>query len=180
MALVHRSPESGSENRLAVWGRWHAVFTYDLAGVDLLEMLAFLENVGLDAPFYILHPLRRAPRAVWAHASGAVNGASESGKTCASDGWPNSTTILLAGDIVEIYKASPAFQQTVRMTSDIVSNGSGQATLAFGQTLRGSPPDDSEVRVVNPRFTMVLNAPVEDQIDDSAFSSFTLEMREDV
>lgn len=176
-ARIFRSPLSGGDQTMGIWGRWIATFEYDgLDEDDALPILSFCEYVGMSSTFTLLHPTLRNPRSAWSHANGLVQGGSQTGKSLATDGWPNNTLILKNGDLVEL----PSIQQVVRMRADITSNGSGLATLLFSQTMRTSPGDNTAVVVVNPKFTMKLVRPVGLDMLPPTISSFTVEMAEDI
>lgn len=180
MALVHQSPESGAENRVDMWGRWHAIFDYVYAGDSLIELITFLEKVGLTTSFTILHPLRRNPRETWSWASGAVRGVGQTGTTLETDGWPSAISIFKAGDLIELVNTG----QVLRVAVDVSATFDDPdyvATIPLVQPIRNSPDDNSEVRVVDPRFTMVLVRPVVDEMPgEGDLSSYHVEMREDV
>jgi len=176
-AKIFRSPETGSEQRVDIWGRWQLVFDYDgLEEDEALSIVAFLENVGLSTAFTVLHPSQREPKAVWAYGSYSptVNGGSQTGKTLVTAGWPSNTLVFKTGDVVELSTG-----QVVRMNANITSTGTA-ATLTFSQMLRQSPANGSAVTVVNPKFTVLLNRPVQVGISVPTLQSFSVEMREDI
>jgi hypothetical protein len=72
-----------------------------------------------------------------------INGASQTGSSIATDGWPNSITVLKAGDLVKL----GALSLTHELTADAVSNGSGQANLQVEPIIvaGGSPADNATV-----------------------------------
>lgn len=73
-----------------------------------------------------------------------VNGAGQTGRSLNTDGWPNSTTVLSAGQFVTIGN------QLLQLTADVVSNGSGQATISFEPAIRVSPADNAAIEYKNP------------------------------
>lgn len=73
-----------------------------------------------------------------------INGASQTGRSLNTDGWPNSTTILYAGQFVTIG------DQLLQLTADVTSNGSGQATISFEPAIRVSPADNAAIEFKNP------------------------------
>jgi hypothetical protein len=73
-----------------------------------------------------------------------VRGGSQTGRSIISDGWPNSTTVLSAGDYVTIE------DQLVQLTANVTSNGSGIATLTFEPPIRRAPTDNAPVEYKNP------------------------------
>jgi hypothetical protein len=73
-----------------------------------------------------------------------VRGGSQTGRSIISDGWPNSTTVLSAGDYVTIE------DQLVQLTANVTSDGSGIATLTFEPPIRRAPTDNAPVEYKNP------------------------------
>lgn len=73
-----------------------------------------------------------------------INGASQTGRSLNTDGWPNSTTVLYAGQFVTIG------DQLLQLTADVTSNGSGQATISFEPAIRVSPADNAAIEFKNP------------------------------
>lgn len=79
-----------------------------------------------------------------ASATPLVNGAGQTGRSLVTDGWPVSTTVLYAGQFVTIG------DQLLQLTSNITSNGSGQATISFEPAIRVSPADNTPIEFKNP------------------------------
>lgn len=73
-----------------------------------------------------------------------INGANQTGRSLNTDGWPNSTTVLYAGQFVTIGN------QLLQLTADISSNASGQATISFEPAIRVSPSDNAAIEFKNP------------------------------
>ena len=77
-----------------------------------------------------------------------VNGASQTGTSLITDGWPVSTTgILLQDDIIRI----EGYATEYTVAADVNSNGTGQATITLTSALSSSPADNSPVLVPSPR-----------------------------
>lgn len=73
-----------------------------------------------------------------------VNGAGQTGSSIVTDGWPNNTVVLKAGDIVNFGAGPPPIHYDV--TSDVSSNGSGQATIPINPPIfAGASPADNGV-----------------------------------
>jgi hypothetical protein len=70
-----------------------------------------------------------------------VNGASQLGSSVITDGWPNSTAILKAGDVLTIGALLNVFD----VTADVSSNGSGQATISINPPMYSSPADNGAI-----------------------------------
>lgn len=73
-----------------------------------------------------------------------INGASQTGRSLNTDGWPVSTTVLYAGQFVTIGN------QLLQLTANVTSNGSGQATISFEPAIRVSPADNAAIEFRNP------------------------------
>lgn len=69
---------------------------------------------------------------------------SGSGYELATDGWPASSTPLLAADLVTVG------DQLLRLDETVVTNASGQATLKFHAPLRRIVADNTIVETKNP------------------------------
>jgi hypothetical protein len=73
-----------------------------------------------------------------------VNGASQIGRSLTTDGWPTSTTVLIAGQYVTINN------QLLQLTADVTSDGSGNATIEFEPPIRSAPADNASIEYKNP------------------------------
>lgn len=78
------------------------------------------------------------------------NGTNQTGRSIATDGWPNSTTVLLAGQFVTINN------QLLQLTADVTSNSSGQATLSVEPPVRVAVADNTVVEYKNPYCLMYM------------------------
>ena len=87
-----------------------------------------------------------------------VNGASQTGRSVVTDGWNNDTVVFKAGDFVKFSGNDKVYM----ITSDIQSNGSGQATLAIEPALVASPANDEAVVAENIPFTVALAGGVQE------------------
>ena len=119
--------------------RWHAL----VAGSTNVELLiAFVEeHYNKPATFDILHQLLpgcgKAPNGAGG-GTPLVVGSSEAGDSIATDGWPNSTTVMRRGDCFKLNALNQLFRV---ITADVVSNGSGVATVQLNPPiLVGSSP----------------------------------------
>lgn len=79
-----------------------------------------------------------------------VNGASQTGGTLITDGWTPSQTVLKVGDYFSVNS------ELKLVTSDVVSDVGGNATISFSPDLHRAPTDNLAVVVVNPTCTMRL------------------------
>ena len=92
--------------------------------------------------FTIVHPQRQK---LFGAGGGTplVNGANQTGASLATDGWPNTTTVLKAGDIINVGGLNPV----VQVTADATTNGSGQVTLSIEPPIPvdSSPADNAAI-----------------------------------
>lgn len=79
-----------------------------------------------------------------------VNGASQTGRSIVTDGWPVSSTVLPAGMYVTINN------QLLQLTANITSNSSGQATISVAPAVRVSPADNAAIEFKNPYALMYM------------------------
>lgn len=101
-----------------------------------------------------------------------TNGANQIGRSIATDGWPNSTTVLSAGQYVTINN------QLLQLTADVVSNGSGQATLSVEPPVRTPVADNSAVEYKNPYCLMYLTEKPAVSVEPGYVYSFSMSLRE--
>ena len=101
-----------------------------------------------------------------------VNGASQTGRTLATDGWPVSTTVLVAGQYVTINN------QLLQLTENITSNGSGVATLTFEPPIRVSPADNAAIEYKNPYCLMYFVEEPTLSVENGYVYSLSLNLRE--
>lgn len=107
-----------------------------------------------------------------ASATPLVNGAGQIGRTLASDGWPLSSTVLQAGQFVTINN------QLLQLTANVVSNGSGQATLTFEPPIRVSPSDNAAIEFKNPYCLMYMVEEPTLSVEAGYVYSLSLNLRE--
>ena len=101
-----------------------------------------------------------------------VNGASQTGRTLATDGWPVSTTVLVAGQFVTINN------QLLQLTANVTSNGSGVATLTFEPPIRTSPSDNAAIEYKNPYCLMYFVEEPTLSVENGYVYSLSLNLRE--
>lgn len=101
-----------------------------------------------------------------------TNGASQTGRSIATDGWPNSTTVLSAGQFVTINN------QLLQLTAAVTSNGSGQATLSVEPPVRAPVADNTAVEYKNPYCLMYLIEMPSYSVEPGYVYSLTLDLRE--
>jgi hypothetical protein len=82
-----------------------------------------------------------------------VAGASQTGASLNTDGWPNSTTVLRAGDFFSVNG------ELKMVTADVTSSGTGTATVAFSPILRAAPADNAPLTVATHTAKYILASP---------------------
>lgn len=101
-----------------------------------------------------------------------VNGAGQTGRSLASDGWPLSSTVLQAGQFITINN------QLLQLTANVVSNGTGQATLTFEPPIRVSPADNAAIEFKNPFCLMYMVEEPTLSVEAGYVYSLSLNLRE--
>ena len=147
------SPISNTIQTIArTGGRWYLTINYvPMTREDASEVLAFLTGLrGRVNSLFGFDPLGTQPRGNMSGSTLVVNGASQTGTSLICDGASNSTLILKAGDYFQIGS------ELKMITSDVTSDGSGNATLNFSPSLRSSPSDDASIITSNPKCIMKL------------------------
>lgn len=81
----------------------------------------------------------------------AVAGGGQTGTSLVTDGWPNGTAILKAGDWIQV-EADP---KVYMVTEDVSSDGGGNATIELTPALRMAPADNASLSTT-PVFTCAL------------------------
>jgi hypothetical protein len=184
----HRSPLTGAEQRMRRWGMWRAIFNWEnIEHTAVGELEAFFNSRGIDEEFLISNPVRMMPRARiggagrdgsghWAYGSYApeVKGASQTGRSLITDGWPASTLIFSKGDLIQLEDTGEVYQAT----ADETSSAGGECTIDLGQYIRTSPADNEDV-IINPaQFLVRLDRPATIAIIPPSIYSISAEMSE--
>lgn len=146
------SPLTKATQRLLLGGaRWIA--TYSLPAMNRTQAAiwkAFFDQLGGGVnTFNAFDPDCKTPRGAGG-GTPLVNGASQTGSSLITDGWPASTTVLKAGDYFSVNS------ELKRATADVLSDGSGNATISFKPALRNSPGDNAAIIIDKPTCTMAL------------------------
>ena len=87
-----------------------------------------------------------------------VKGASQVGTSLITDGWPNSTLVLKAGDLFSF--SNGTYSELKQVTSDATSDGSGNLTIAIAPEIHTSPADNVAIVTASPVGTFMLASPV--------------------
>lgn len=140
---VFISPLSGTTRTLSrPGGRWRQTLTVqNLQDQPTIEAFAFRLN---GAEHRALIPDFAYRRKGAGGGTPRVHGASQTGLSLITDGWPNSTLVLVAGDRIGVSG------QMLVVVSNATSNGSGQATLALAHPIRTAPSNDALIEIDAP------------------------------
>lgn len=140
------SPLNGYTQELERAGaRWMATLTWNvLSDTDAAQVAAWaarMSKAGIRCRIqnygYVQHGAGGG--------TPIVNGANQTGIALITKGWPNTTTVLKAGDMVQL-----ATGQLIMICTDATSDGAGNATLDFEPKIRTSPADLSALTLANP------------------------------
>ena len=132
--------------------RWRADITLrPLKKSEVGAWIAFfLKLRGMSETFYCYDPDWKSNTGIGG-GTPLVNAAGQTGTSLIIDGAPLSTTAWLkAGDYFEVGG------ELKRLTANVNTDGSGNATLVFEPFLRTSPADNAVVTITNPKAKMRL------------------------
>jgi hypothetical protein len=146
------SPLTKAVQRIKLGGdRWNATYTLPAMNRDkAAAWKAFFDLLeGSANRFNAYDPDCTTPRGTGTGAP-LINGGSQTGSTLVIDGCTHSVVFLKAGDYFSVNG------ELKRMTSDALTDGSGNATLNFKPALRATPADNALITVQKPTCTMIL------------------------
>ena len=139
-------------------GRWFLRMTFNnLQGSQrsaLRGYLAFMEgqvnriSVGDHSYTGALGALGGTPR---------IKGAGQTGTSLITDGWPASTTVLKAGDLLSY--SNGTYSELKQVTSDATTNGAGEVTLSIAPEIHTTPADNTLIVTASPVGTFMLASP---------------------
>jgi hypothetical protein len=146
------SPLTKTVQRVLLGGaRWAA--SYSLPAMNRLQAAPwkafFLLLEGSVNTFNAFDPDCKTPRGT-ATGTPLVKNASQTGSSLTTDGWTASITALKAGDYFSVNG------ELKLVTSDVLADGSGNATISFKPALRSSPSDNAAITTNTPTCTMIL------------------------
>ena len=98
---------------------------------------------GRSGTFVMPHPDFHTPNGAAVNGQGRVMGSGQLGDTLETDGWPPSTLVLVQGDLIQVGT------QLKQVMADVVSDGSGQASILIGPPFYKSPADNAPIIVEN-------------------------------
>lgn len=153
--------------------KWFATLQFKtLDADDRAELQAFLVKLRGQENRVTLHDHSHTQRGALG-GTPLVNGASQTGSSLITDGWPIGTTVLKTGDRFAVNG------ELKIVLADVTSDGSGNATVTFEPALRASPANNDPITTSSPTATFMLSGPrVEWQNRPADFSGFTVEFIE--
>lgn len=168
---VFKSPLSGTTRTLSrPGGRWRQTLTVaNLQDQPTIEAFAFRLN---GAEHRALIPDFAYRRKGAGGGTPRVNGAGQTGLSLATDGWPNNTLVLVAGDRIGV-----AGQMLV-VVANATSNGSGQATLTLAHPIRIAPSNDALIETDAPTARYYLANSAGLSAEPGIFKTILLEFEE--
>jgi hypothetical protein len=175
MTSASTSPFTGGQ-QVQDWGGRYWSYQIDmirLQGRNARVMDAFINGLGgLAGKFIFRDPAIQQTIA----GTPLVQGASQTGSSLVTDGWPVSATVMQTGDFFSIGTGDA--MRLHQIAADAVSDASGIATLTFHPALRATPDDDAALNVTSPGVVLRLTGPAPAQIGLADFYQFTLSARE--
>lgn len=173
---VAASPFTGTEEVQDWGGEWwdYAIEMARTTGRDGRRLSAFLAALGGPrGQFLFRDPTIRQPGSLLAP---QVAGGFQTGNQLVTAGWPPFSTPLLAGDFFSL--GTDAQTRLHQLTADVITDETGEATLAFVPRLRSSPADGTPLEIAAPAVVLRLTAPVPTRIGRAESFLFTLAARE--
>lgn len=102
----------------------------------------------------------------------SVAGAGQTGLSLNTDGWELSQTVMYAGDRIGVGT------QMIPVTSDVVSDGTGAATINLAHPLRSAPADNAALELVAPTAYFYLNNQAGFDVKAGLFKTTMIELVE--
>jgi len=151
---VFESPLCGSMQVVRRGARWHAQINYEnLSDDDAATLDAFFaQMVDFTNACNFTFPGYKARGALGGSPTFTAVGSSTNEIT--TGGWPANVAILKSSDLLQL-----ATGQLVKVTSDVVSDASGNATIKIAPELRSTPTSGSAITTSNPTCVMGLATP---------------------
>lgn len=146
---VFQSPLSGTTRTLSrPGGRWRLTLTIqNLRDEPAVEAFAFRLN---GAEHRAVVPDFAYSRKGSGGGTPRVMGASQTGLSLITDGWPVSSTVLLAGDRIGVSG------QMLVVAEDATTDGSGVVTLSLANPIRTAPADNALLEIDAPTTRYIL------------------------
>ena len=177
-ASIQTSPFTGGQ-QIQDWGGEWWEFDIDFwpqAGDAGRALSGFLTGLrGPITPFILRDPAEANSASL---GSPFVNGGSQIGRSLVTSGWNASQTVLMAGQFFQL--GTDTATRMYQVTEDVISDGSGNATLNFWPSLRQSPADSDPIETANPGVVVRLQRSVPTDIAPHASYAFSVRAREEI
>lgn len=135
-----------------MWEEVYPILEYDHE--DVREFIANVNNyLRTGTSFDIEHYMLNTPNGAGG-GTPLVKGAAETGISIDTDGWPVSTLVLKAGDIIDI----AGVPYVLDVLADVTSDGAGNATITINPPIWTAPADNAAITVTGVKFKCVLLA----------------------
>ena len=144
---VGHSGKVNTRGQLAIGRRWTETYRFPMASPMATtgrQGYALLQSYFRNGTFLNLQHQYYLTTLGAAGGTPLVNGASQTGTSLITDGWPNSTAILKAGDLITGTTTTTVYEQTV----DVSSDGSGNATLTLNPPIFTGGELDNNAAIV--------------------------------
>ena len=146
LVSVSHSGKVNTRTTLQVGRTWEEFFAFkvDENGHEFLALINnfFNRQTSLDVAHQMFTTLLGA-----GGGTPLINGATQTGATIITDGWPNDTLVLKAGDLVSWFTTGPTLVYDV--TADGTSDGSGNLTISVSPNVfSGASPGNNDAVVV--------------------------------
>lgn len=154
-SLVSVSHSLKRQTRSRGGQRWGFALQYrNRSRAEMAALMAFaLAQRGQYGTFTFIPSVIGTPRAA-VSGTPLCKGASSAGRSIATDGWAISSTVMQAGDFIKFAGHAKVYM----LTADVVSNGSGEATLAIEPALYSAVADNEALTVSDVPFTVAFGA----------------------
>lgn len=138
---------------------------------NFLEWRRFLaQSRGMANTFKV--PFVTENQSVYSGLTPRVNGAGQTGRTIATDGWRANSTVLRAGQAVNIG------DQLVVLTADVTANGSGEASIEIEVPVRAATTDNTLITYQRPYCVMYLTEEPRYSVAPGMVFDLALDLRE--
>ena len=152
----HKTRQSWNEGKT---DRWIGVYTTPkLNNTQLRLMSSWMRSMIDDNGSFYAVDFDNTEPAATVTGTPLVNGASQTGKQLITDGWALSTTVLSAGDRIQVGS------QYFEIKEDATTDGSGNVTLEIMPAIRTSPADNAPIITSNPKMIAKLSS-IENTVD---------------
>lgn len=152
------------------------ILSYDLLTREDFNILSafYSSTYGMGETFTFTPPLYETSLG-GGGGTPVVEGSAQTGNTLNTSGWTPASTVLKAGDFINIAGTTKVY----KVLEDVISGGTGLATLKLAPNLLEAPVDNASITTENVLFTCTfINPTLEAIAIYPNFFSATVEMQE--